>query len=500
MTATFPLPREVRETTILTGDGVTTQWGPFDFKVFDTADIEVWTRAAGGTPFAKSADVTVAKTTADALAHFTVTFGTAPAADTWFIVVSRRTHERDTDATRDGSIDSRELEKELSKQGTVIQELRRDLGRVVRADYDRPNGATIATLPEGHFFKSDANGDLVDGGDADDIIDAQGHAATAAAEREAIQTLRDEVEGLRDEAAGFAAQAFNEFLEDNFPGDGSTTAFTLSVAPGSARNTFVWVDSVLQPPASYSVSGTTLSFLTPPPAPVSGTVNNIHVRYGSAIEVNTPGAGTVGSAALNAGEAASIRSVLDVLSASEVAAQVAFSGGVPTGQIGFFDRSTAPPGWVKAAGETVGNASSGATERADADTENLFALIWNEFDNTARPIEDSGGTPTTRGASAAADFAAGKRLPVADARGRAVRALDDGAGIDTGRALGSVQDDALQDHTHFETVRASSSGSETGDGFINGSVGSTAGGGMASGRIATETRMTNYAALACVKL
>lgn len=178
MTATFPLPRETRETAILTGDGASTQFGPFAFKIFDTADVQVWVKTAAAAQFVKTA-VTVAKTTADPLSHFTVTFAAAPAADTDFIVVSRRTHERSTDATRDGSIDSRELEKELSKQGSVLQELRRDLLRTVRTDFDRSAGVTLATIPAGNFYKTDADGNLVDGGDADDIINAQANAAIA---------------------------------------------------------------------------------------------------------------------------------------------------------------------------------------------------------------------------------------------------------------------------------------------------------------------------------
>ena len=39
-------------------------------------------------------------------------------------------------------------------------------------------------------------------------------------------------------------------------------------------------------------------------------------------------------------------------------------------------------GWVRANGRTMGSASSGATERANADTATLFAYLWNNFSNT----------------------------------------------------------------------------------------------------------------------
>jgi len=73
-------------------------------------------------------------------------------------------------------------------------------------------------------------------------------------------------------------------------------------------------------------------------------------------------------------------------------------------------------GWVWANGTTVGSAASGATGRANADTEDLFTLIWTSYSNTVRPIQDSSGVAATRGLSAEADFAANKRLPVRDMR------------------------------------------------------------------------------------
>lgn len=65
------------------------------------------------------------------------------------------------------------------------------------------------------------------------------------------------------------------FLTDTFSGDGSTTAFTMSVAPASTSSVLVAITGVLQDPSTYSVSGTTLTFSTAPP---SGT-SNISVRY-----------------------------------------------------------------------------------------------------------------------------------------------------------------------------------------------------------------------------
>jgi len=65
------------------------------------------------------------------------------------------------------------------------------------------------------------------------------------------------------------------FLTDTFSGDGTTVAYTMTVAPANTSSIIVAVTGVLQDPSTYSVSGTTLTFSAAPP---SGT-SNISVRY-----------------------------------------------------------------------------------------------------------------------------------------------------------------------------------------------------------------------------
>lgn len=61
---------------------------------------------------------------------------------------------------------------------------------------------------------------------------------------------------------------------NTFTGNGSTTAFTLSLNPGDENNTRVFVDGVYQSKSNYSVSGTTLTFTT---APSNGTAIEVEV-------------------------------------------------------------------------------------------------------------------------------------------------------------------------------------------------------------------------------
>ena len=77
------------------------------------------------------------------------------------------------------------------------------------------------------------------------------------------------------------------FPFDQFSGNGSTTAFTMSYSPASTTSMVVCVSGVVQNPNTYGISGLTLTFSAAPP---TGT-NNIGVLYLGipATSVTTPG-------------------------------------------------------------------------------------------------------------------------------------------------------------------------------------------------------------------
>lgn len=88
---------------------------------------------------------------------------------------------------------------------------------------------------------------------------------------------------------GTSGMTPGQLTSDLFSGDGSDTTFTLSVTPASLNQTWVFVEGVYQQKATYSISGTTLTFTTAPP---SGT-NNIEVITAGAMVTGTPNDGTV---------------------------------------------------------------------------------------------------------------------------------------------------------------------------------------------------------------
>ena len=112
-----------------------------------------------------------------------------------------------------------------------------------------------------------------------------------------------------------------------------------------------------------------------------------------------------------------------------------------TGDVKLTYKTVADSGWVMMNDGTMGDASSGGTTRANADTQALFTLLWTNIPNIYCPV--SGG----RGVDAATDFNAHKTIKLAAALGRSLGICGTGAGL-TARALGQ----ALGEENHTLAV------------------------------------------------
>lgn len=83
------------------------------------------------------------------------------------------------------------------------------------------------------------------------------------------------------------------------------------------------------------------------------------------------------------------------------------------------------PGFVKLNGNTIGNASSLASERAHpTDTLPLFTYLWSNLTNAIAPVLLSNGTPTGRGPSASSDFNNNRQITLPSLRGMSLIGLD----------------------------------------------------------------------------
>jgi microcystin-dependent protein len=139
--------------------------------------------------------------------------------------------------------------------------------------------------------------------------------------------------------------------------------------------------------------------------------------------------------------------------------------GFTTGDVKLTFKTSADATWVMMNDGTIGNAASGGTTRANADTSALFTLLWT---NTA---DADCAVSSGRGATAAADYAANKTIALPKVLGRAMAGAGAGAGL-TSRALAKagigVETHALsvaELATHYHSYNApTGAGSPTGTG------------------------------------
>ena len=85
---------------------------------------------------------------------------------------------------------------------------------------------------------------------------------TASPYKFAIYTAANTLIATYDNIYGIGAVSYEI---QNFSGDGTTVAFTLSAAPTGENYTFVYINGVYQNKNTYAVSGTTLTFSEAPP-------------------------------------------------------------------------------------------------------------------------------------------------------------------------------------------------------------------------------------------
>lgn len=116
------------------------------------------------------------------------------------------------------------------------------------------------------------------------------------------------------------------------------------------------------------------------------------------------------------------------------------SSGWSTGDVKLSMKTVADPGWIMVNDGTIGSGASGATY-ANANAQALFLLLWGNVSDAFAPVV--GG----RGGSAAADWAANKKITLTKMLGRALAISGAGAGL-TARALG----ENLGEEGHVQTT------------------------------------------------
>lgn len=187
------------------------------------------------------------------------------------------------------------------------------------------------------------------------------------------------------------------------------------------------------PPITQRIQGMTLRIKI---ANSNTGASTLDIGAGPSPWVNPDGSDLGAGALIASGWAEFVDNVTNyqLISSSQQAQSSA--GAATTGDMKFRPTNEAITGWVVANATTIGNAVSNATQRANLDCANLFAWHWNNFPNTQCPVFTSAGAPTTRGANAAADFAANKQIQVYDKRGKGTIGVDTMGGAATVRLAG----------------------------------------------------------------
>lgn len=208
-------------------------------------------------------------------------------------------------------------------------------------------------------------------------------------------------------------------------------------------------------------------------------------KAGEAASSATAAAGSATDAASSATSAATSASSALTSATNAAAAAASVVSQFPS-EVCYFARSTPPSGFLKANGAAVSRTAYAA----------LFAAIGTTF---------GAGDGTTT-------------FNVPDLRGQFIRGWSDNGTIDSGRAFGSSQTDALQNITGTLSQIYTTSAGGAGTGAFSGSAQSGAPGAGAAAsagnylqavnfsaansagvRTSTETRPTNIAVLACIK-
>ena len=160
------------------------------------------------------------------------------------------------------------------------------------------------------------------------------------------------------------------------------------------------------------------------------------------------------------------------------------------GMTGYFPGNAAPTGWLKKNGALVSRTT--------------YARLWAFASASGNLVSEATWSASSWGSFGQGDGATTFRLP--DDRGEFVRGWDDGRGVDSSRAIGTPQTDAMQGHRHAYSVpnAAGSSFDIYGGGSGAGVFTTNSGDPVTNGtngtpRTAGETRPRNIAMLACIK-
>jgi hypothetical protein len=371
----------------------------------------------------------------------TVTMVVAPASGTT-VTVERAVPQ--TQASRylnDGTFDVTNIEEDLDRVTMIMQDLQRQINLCpkYRSTESAPTvdfGAAVDRAGKYFHFDDDGNYEAVELTDEDASALAAAASASAAAVSQAAAAAS---EAAAVAAAASVALPASPVAGDMLYHDGASW---VSLAKGTAAQLLKMNAGATAPEwASFNA--------LPSSSLAAGDIVYWNGSAWTRLAIGTSG---------------------QFLSLSGSAPAWATLTGFSTGDVKMTLKTTADSGWVLMNDGTIGNAASGASTRANADTVDLFTLLWN---NTA---DAQCAVSTGRGANAAADYAANKTIALPKALGRALATYGAGSGL-TSRALAlatgtethTIVEAEMAAHTHV--IKLTTDATNSGDG-VNRALGS----------------------------
>lgn len=246
------VPATSRRAGPYSGNGSTTSFS-FSFKTFAAGDLQVTKTSATGieTVLVLNSGYSVTlNSDQDASPGGSITYpisGTPLISGEKLTIVSALDYEQTTDLLGGGAFNARTIEDTFDRTVIQIQQLEERADRAMTLPVSA-TASTVLPVPQ-----------------RNEII-AWNDSANALVNIDATDLV--------------SIAAYADWRTELFSGDGSTFSFTLAANPGSVHNMDVSIGGVTQQNGvDFSVSGTLLTFISPPPA---GT-NNVLVRYGQAL-------------------------------------------------------------------------------------------------------------------------------------------------------------------------------------------------------------------------
>ena len=222
----------------------------------------------------------------------TVTAAVAPASTVKWVINRTTTQTQETDYVENDPFPAESHEEALDRLTAVDQEQQRALDRTAQLP-DGYTGSFDPTLPVDVTgstvlaFNAGATAFEV-GPTTSEISNAQTYATNAA-------SSATEAAASAAAAAYGGSVAVDSFVDVTDYTSGTTTQLTLANDPGSEQNIVVTFDGITQHHATYSISGTTITFTSAIPI---GT-DNVEVRYNDAFVISVPADGSVTNAKMS---------------------------------------------------------------------------------------------------------------------------------------------------------------------------------------------------------